>query len=250
MDKLFKKVELIQVKGNSAASVSENIIKETSLTIKVNGQHYTTVMLLGKQEREFVVGHLFTQGVINRAADIESLTLENHIATVILKKRIAKPAALSKINSTLKVSKEDVFNCVGAVLKSPIFAQTEGVHCAGLFLKGKKTICIAEDIGRHNALDKIIGYGLLQDVDFSQTLAGSTGRQPSEMVAKICRAGIPIIATKAAVTDRGVALANKYGVTLISFVRDAGTTMNTDMSTRVFKKAGMKIYCHAERVLY
>lgn len=248
MDKLFKKVELTYV-SDGATTISENITRETTLIIKVNGQHYTTVMLLGKQEREFAVGHLFTQGVINRAADIESFTLKNHIADVILKKRVAKPAALSKINSTLKVTKEDVFNCVRAVLKSPIFAQTEGVHCAGLFLKGKKTICIAEDIGRHNALDKIIGHGLLQDVDFSQTLAGSTGRQPSEMVAKICRAGIPIIATKAAVTDRGVALADKYGVTLIGFVREAGTTMNTDMSVRVFKKAIMKIYCGASRVL-
>ena len=250
MDKVLKKVELIKIKGDDAETAAENIIRETPLAINVNGKHYSSVIIVAKLLKEFVVGHLFTQGIINKVSDIKSLIIKNNTADVTLLKRITKAPAPSKVKSSLKVSKEDVFKCVNAVLQSETFAETEGVHSAGLFLRGNKTLCTTEDIGRHNALDKIIGYGLLHNIDFSQTLAASTGRQPSEMVIKICRAGIPIIATKAAVTDRGVALAEKHGVTLIGFVRDAGTKMNTDMSTRVFKEAGMKIYCHAERVLY
>ena len=250
MNKILKKVELIRITGGDVKTAAENIIKETPLTINVNGKHYSSAIIVAKLIKEFVVGYLFTQEVINKGADIKSLTIKNNTADVTLIKRTTIAPAPSKVKSSLKVSKEDVFKCVNAVLKSETFAETEGVHSAGLFLRGKKTLCTTEDIGRHNALDKIIGYGLLHDIDFSQTLAASTGRQPSEMVAKICRAGIPIIATKAAVTDRGVALAKKYGVTLIGFVRDAGTTMNTDMSTRVFKKAGMKIYSGAGRVTY
>jgi FdhD protein len=250
MDKLFKKAELIRVTGNTGTSVTENVIKESSLTININGQPYDKVnTFLGKQEKELVVGHLFAQGAINRISDIKSLTIKNQTADVILKRtgKQRKPAA---VKSSLKVSKEDVFNCVRAVLKSSIFEETEAVHSAGLFLHGKEPICIAEDIGRHHALDKVIGAALVQGVPLSECVAASTGRQSAEMIIKICRAGIPIVATKAAVTDRGIALAEKYGVTVIGFVREEGSKLNTDMGVKVFKESVMKIYCGAERVLY
>ena len=70
----------------------------------------------------------------------------------------------------------------------------------------------------------------------------------SEMVAKICRAGIPLAATKTAVTDKGLEIGQKHGLTLIGFVRDAGTRIHTDMAVRVINRAGMKIYSGAERV--
>lgn len=249
MDKLLKKAKIIRVSDDKAATVPESIIKETSLVINVNGHRYTKlVTLLGKQVKELVVGHLFSQGVINRADDIKSLTIEKDTANVILKEKTAKQLVKDKINTTLEVTKEDIFRCVNAVLQSEIFAETEAVHSAGLFLHGKESAAIAEDIGRHHALDKVIGAALLQGVPLNETVIASTGRMTSEMVGKICRAGIPVIATKAAVTDRGVDMAKKNGVTLVGFVRDAGTTMNTDMSVRVFKEAGMKIYSGAGRL--
>ena len=60
----------------------------------------------------------------------------------------------------------------------------------------------------------------------------------SEMVTKICRAGIPVVATKTAVTDKGLEIGKKCGLTIIGFVRDAGTKINTDMEVRVIKEAG------------
>jgi len=249
MNEIFKKVELTRLNGGSAL-VLENVVKESSLTININGRHcFNIVTFLGKQEKELVAGHLFAQGVINRAEDIKSLTIKKHTADVILKKNIAKPPTTVKINSTLKISKKDIFECVRAVLKSDIFTETEAVHSAGLFLYGKEPVCIAEDIGRHHALDKVIGAALLQGVSLNDCLVASTGRMASEMIAKICRAGIPVIATKAAVTDRGVALAKKSGVTLIGFVREAGSKLNTDMSVRTFTESVMKIYSGAERVI-
>lgn len=71
----------------------------------------------------------------------------------------------------------------------------------------------------------------------------------SEMVVKICRAGIPLVATKTAVTDEGLRIAEEHGLTVIGFVRDAGSKMHTDMEVRVFKEAQMKIYTGAKRVL-
>jgi FdhD protein len=249
MDKLYKKVDIIRVNDNKVATASESIIKETSLIININGRRYTKITtLLGKHEKELVVGLLFSQGIINQAKDIKSLTITNHTADVTLKEKIVKQPVKNKIKATFKVTKEDIFSCVNAILKSKIFAETEAVHSAGLFLHGKESVAIAEDIGRHHALDKVIGNALLQGIPLNETVIASTGRMTSEMVGKIWRAGIPIAATKAAVTDRGVDLAREHNVTLIGFVRDAGTTMNTDMSVRVFKEAGMKIYTGAKRV--
>jgi FdhD protein len=130
------------------------------------------------------------------------------------------------------VSREYVFDCVRAILKSEIFAETEAVHSAGLFLDGRETVSIAEDLGRHHALDKAIGHGLLNNVDFSRTLAASTGRQPAEMILKCRRAGIPIIATKGVPTTLAVEMAEKAGITIAGLVR--GDTMI--------------VYSHPERI--
>jgi len=230
--KILKKVNFIRANGEFSAA-SERIVKETALIINVNGKHFATAMILATLEEEFIVGNLFTQGIIQSAADITSLTIKNNTAEVTLaevKRGQEKPL---NIASDFKISREDVFQCVRAILKSEVFTETEAVHSAGLFFNGKDTICIAEDLGRHNALDKVIGRGLLQGIDFSRTLAASTGRQPSEMIYKCRQAGIPIIATKGVTTTLAIEIAEKAGITIAGMVR--GDTMI--------------VYSHPERIV-
>jgi len=220
--RILKTVEYVRVNGG-CQKASERIVKETALTINVNGEHYVTAMILATLEKEFVTGNLYVQGMINNADEIKSVTIKNDTAEVKLavnvKKRVIPPA----VTTDLVVRADDIFNCVKAILKSKVFSETEAVHSAGLFLNGKEEICIAEDLGRHNALDKVIGYGLLQGIDFSRTLAASTGRQPSEMIIKCRNAGIPIIATKGVPTSLAVEMAEKAGITIAGLVR--GSTM-------------------------
>ncbi len=230
-NKILKTVEYTRVNGGCTASC-ERIVKETALTMTVNGKHFATAMLLATLEKEFVVGNLYVQGVIQSADDIASLTIKNNVAEVKLSGKKKSNAVSPAIHSDLKVSQEDIFNCVKAILKSEVFTETEAVHSAGLFLNGKETICIAEDLGRHNALDKVIGYGLLHDIDFSRTVAASTGRQPSEMILKCRNAGIPIIATKGVPTTLAVEIAEKARITIAGLVR--GNTMI--------------VYSHPERI--
>src|SRR4030042_84232 len=222
VDKILEKVECTRVNGGCTPS-TERIVKETALTINIDGQHYATAMILASLEKEYVVGHLYAQGIIRRAADMQSITIINNTAEVTLTESIHKKPAPTKIASDLKVRQVDVFDSVRAILKSEIFTETEAVHSAGLFLHGKEPVCIAEDLGRHNALDKVIGYSLLHDVDFRQTLAASTGRQPTEMLVKCLNAGIPIIATKGVPTILAVEIAEKAGLTIAGLVR--GSTM-------------------------
>ena len=230
-NKILEKVEYTRINGGCAVA-AERIIKETALTIRIDGKHYATAMIMATLEKEYVYGHLFAQGVIRTAADIKSVSVINNIAEVVLVENIAKTPLSQTIASDLKVKQEDVFECVRAILKSPVFSETEAVHSAGLFLYGKDPVCIAEDLGRHNALDKVIGAALLRGVDISQTLAASTGRQPTEMISKCRNAGIPIIATKGVPTTLAVEMAVKAGITIAGLVR--GKTMI--------------VYSHPERI--
>lgn len=230
--KIFEPVELKRV-GRAVKTATERIIKETALTIRINGAHYTTAMILAAMEKEYVYGLLLTQGLIQSVRDVRSLTIRNNVAEAVLVKHQKKTPMRHKITSSLKVKSSDIFNSVKAILKSPIFTETEAVHSAGLFLNGIDAICIIEDLGRHNALDKAIGHGLLHDVDFGRVIAVSTGRLPSEMILKCRNTNIPIIATKGVPTTLGIETAEKSGVTITGLVR--GKTMN--------------IYTHPERII-
>jgi len=209
--------------NGSFAGVTERIVSETALEIRIHGEHFSTAMILATMEKEFVVGHLFSQGVITCADDLVSIHIKEDVAEVTLSKDKKHEISDAQVQSDLIVQKEDVFTCVREILKSDIFAETEAVHSAGLFLNGKETVGIAEDLGRHHALDKVIGCGLLRNIDFSHTLAASTGRQPTEMINKCRNAGIPIIATKGVPTTLAIELAEKAGITIAGLVR--GDTM-------------------------
>jgi FdhD protein len=227
----------------------ERIVTELGLSIIINGRHFATAMITPMMEEEFIIGHLFGQGIIEDTSDIESLAVKENLAEVTLLKQKDKANWSPEIHSDFKVSREDIFAGVNAVLKSKIYAETEAIHSAGLFKRGAEPICIAEDVGRHNALDKVIGYGLINKIDFRNTFAASTGRMVSDMVSKVCRANIPVVATKTAVTKLGVEIGERCGLTIIGFVRDIGTKVTKDTGERIATERGMKIYTNPQRIL-
>ena len=226
---ILQSVELTRINGG-CQRVTERIIRETALTLRINGNIYATAMIMAGMEREFALGHLYAQGIISDPAQVTSLdvTLKTVEITLNNKREVfEKP-----VPSNLVVHRDQVFTCVKAILKSEVFAETEAVHSAGLFLEGEKPIAITEDLGRHHALDKAIGAALLEGIDLTRVLAASTGRQPTEMIHKCRNAGIPIIATKGVPTSLAVALAEESGITIAGLVR--GTKMT--------------VYSHPERI--
>jgi FdhD protein len=206
-------------------------------------------MITPMMEKEFVIGHLFGRGIINKIADIESVTVKDNIAEATLFKEKDGGKSSPEIYSDFKVHRENIFAGVSTILKSQIYAETEAIHSAGLFTQGAEPICIVEDVGRHNALDKIIGYALMNNVDLQNTFAASTGRMVAEMVAKICRAKIPVVATKTAVTKMGIEIGEKCRLTIIGFVRDTGAKVSTDTGSRTTSERVMKIYTNPQRIL-
>jgi len=228
-NKILQSIELTRVNGG-CDRVTERIIRETALTLYLNGDIYATAMIMAGMEREFALGHLYSQGIISGTSQISSLTVDGTTVHITLTGK--RPTTVEPVTSDLVVSRDQVFTCVKAILKSEVFAETEAVHSAGLFLEGTKTIAITEDLGRHHALDKAIGAALDKNIDFSGTLAASTGRQPTEMIQKCRNAGIPIIATKGVPTSLAVALAEQNGITIAGLVRGSK----------------MIIYSHPERI--
>jgi FdhD protein len=258
--------------GGRFSDASASVVIEKELLIYVNGEHLATASIIPGMEREFLTGYLYGQGFVNAVEELAWMEIEDKIAKVTLKDagrvsavtgkssyRIVsgggraayrEGTVLPEIKSRLKINKKAIFTAMNTLFdKAVMYEETEGAHAAGLFTAGGEPVCIAEDIGRHNTLDKLIGYGLINKINFNDKILASTGRMASEMVTKICRAGIPVAATKTAATDKGLEIAGKCGLTIVGFVRDASTKINTDMEVRVIKEAGMKVYTGAERIL-
>ena len=100
----------------------------------------------------------------------------------------------------------------------PIHSKTGATHSCFL-MTGGEIVFTCEDIGRHNALDKAIGYALRQGIDLTKCIAFSSGRIPTDMAEKAIAAGIPLLATKSSVSDAAIELADEYGLTLLGKCR-------------------------------
>jgi formate dehydrogenase accessory protein FdhD len=132
---------------------------------------------------------------------------------------------LAKVFSDLKIEAEVIRNCVNSLNSSAkIFKKTGGVHAAAIYRKDGSLVGFAEDVGRHNAVDKVIGSCILRRNHFADCFLVLTGRLTGDIVMKAARTGIPIIASMAAAINSGIAVAKRSRITLVGFVR--GNRMN------------------------
>ncbi|MDD1751991.1 MAG: formate dehydrogenase accessory sulfurtransferase FdhD [Methanotrichaceae archaeon] len=239
---MFKEQVYLKLDHESAEKSSHKVVDEVPLSIFVNGRHFVTAMISPQMINEFVLGHIFSEGIIKRLEEVESLEIEENIARLIVRNPIKaivpkRPIVsgcggnasymdgfkLLQIKSDFHILEEDIFSAMKTISSSKLHEATGGVHSVGLFDQCG-TICIADDIGRHNALDKVIGHGLNTSADFGRTFVASTGRISSDMALKCSLAGIPIVASRGATTILAIAIAKKTGLTIIGFVR--GRRMN------------------------
>ncbi len=262
------KIPSRQLREGRFDNAAPSVVIERELQIILNGTPLATASLMPGMEKEFVTGYLFGQGFITTPQDISFLIINETSAVVTLRNTAAPAPAvtayrivsgggitafandiLPEIRSEIILQKDAVFQAMNRLFQiATVYKETEGAHAAGIFTPEAEPVCIVEDIGRHNCLDKAIGYALLHNIDCGCHFIVSTGRMTSEMVTKLCRAGFPVVATKTAVTDKGRETALACGITLIGFVRDTGTRIHTDMDVRVVKDRGMKIYTGPKRI--
>lgn len=245
------KIKKINVRERSVKPVSDRVVVESPVYVYVNGHHVATLFCLPTLLRELGVGWLLSQSIVKSLNEITNVTVrKNHVRIVCSSKietRIKASKTTRIVDSSCGSTEEDFFFLIDRMTKplvksdyrveaekvlgfvrvlnekSSLFKLTGGTHSAAIFHEGKLA-AFAEDVGRHNAVDKTIGAAAFKKVDFSNCVMTSSGRQPANMVLKAARVGIPIIASIAGPVSSGIDAARRTGVTLICFVR--GERMN------------------------
>ena len=240
---MLKEYSCLKLDGDKTESSKHEVVEEVPLSIFINGRHFVTAMISPSMRKEFVMGHLFSERIVSGIAEIESLEIEGNVAraivtnpmrTILPRRPIVSgcggissfldESKLPEIKSDRKIERVEIYKAMKAISLSKLHEATGGAHSVGLFSKDDMAIYISEDIGRHNALDKVIGYGLIKGTNFSETFAASTGRISSDMALKCSVAGIPIIASRGATTSLAISIAERTGLSIIGFAR--GKRMN------------------------
>ena len=242
----------VDVSAKKVQKIKDYVAEEKPLHIFLSRTHYVTILCSPSNLKELAVGHALSEGIIKSVEEIESIKFRGegvcHVklkANVNLEKRLKlskhfsriifsacgspssyKPSLrLPKIKSDLKVKAEIILNCVNSLnFIAETFRKTGGVHAAAIYKSDGTLVALAEDVGRHNAVDKVIGLGALNKTDFSECFLALSGRLTGDIVLKAARVGLPIVASLAAAIDSGIAVAKDAGLTLIGFVR--GKRMN------------------------
>ena len=197
---------------------SRALVKEHSLSLSVNGVSELNLICSNQFLKELVIGRLLTTGIIKGIEDITKISFDETSSEVSVEIS-GLDAGLKKRKlenvSRLDWSYEDIFSLAKEFSQGmPVHSITQGTHSCILAMKGKE-IFKCEDIGRHNTVDKAVGYALLNGVSLSECILYISGRVPVDMMEKVIYSGIPIIVSKAVPTIDAVSLAKEYGVTLI-----------------------------------
>lgn len=222
--------------------LADRLVDEYCLKIVLDGRDFMEVVVYPSQIEYYILGFFFTRGFIKSVSDIEAVQIDEGIVKVRriaglrdywpefdvlettgspnIKLKAGIPFSRGMINPAFKTIVPVIRNGVKRLSDMPVFRQTGGTHCAILYTKEGKEIIAAEDIGRHNSVDKVIGGGLSKGVDFSHCWLAVSGRLPSDMVMKPAMAGIPLVASISAPTASGVETAERTGLTLIGFSRE------------------------------
>jgi formate dehydrogenase family accessory protein FdhD len=237
----------IQVNGDEVREVQDSIIVEGRVRLFLNGEYLTTIVASPERLEELGAGFVVCEGLAETVESVEVSGGDVHIAAPVKREFLLEMESsggyrvlgeAKEVDSTITITADGV-RAVTAAIESDVWRRTGGVHCSVLFCDGD-LVTRACDVGRHNTVDKVVGYATLRGLDRSGCVLGCTGRQPAGMVAKAANAGIPIVVSRAASTDRGILTAERAGITLIGFSRGERFTIYThpERVPEVLKKLG------------
>jgi FdhD protein len=236
--------------------VSSQLIKETPIEIIINDQTSTLIMFTPGMARELVTGFVYTEGIINEISDIEEClitSLGKEDGEEIIQAKVKIPSTKSQLPQKKemrtsysscgicgKENYDDLERGIGrvkskkkfsmSVLKGlpqtleqcqPLYRKTGGAHAALLLDSSGEPLVSAEDLGRHNAVDKVIGAALIKDIPCHDKILLSSGRASLEMILKTVRTGIPLFVVMSRPTSRAVQAAKLYNVTLIDMAKNS-----------------------------
>ncbi|NHM32700.1 formate dehydrogenase accessory sulfurtransferase FdhD [Neobacillus terrae] len=263
MEPVEVKREILRFGNGQAERVEDHIVTEYTVTVKLNGQEFVTMVCTPEYIEDMVMGFLASEGVIKSHEDIEDIWIQEkegfvHVTTSrqnpyyqdLQGKRyltsccgasrqgfvFASDALTAKkmTENQVKISVDDCFRLMKNMQDSAeVFQQTGGVHNAALCDKDGPLI-MRMDIGRHNALDKIYGYCLKNEISIDDKFIVFSGRISSEILLKVAKIGCAVVLSKSAPTELALNLADHLGITAIGFIRNES----------------MNVYTHPERIIH
>jgi FdhD protein len=245
----------VDLRTGTVERKEDSVATEAPLHVFFDRIHLVSILSSPTMLKELVMGHLLGEGLIrsvNEVVDVEFtegnkcvLSLRDIDAEdrVIVSRPFARLIlsacgtlgykSLSELLESLQlkpvpswqVKAKTLLDCMKRLNTSTdTFRITGGVHVAGLFQQQGALVMLAEDVGRHNAVDKVVGAAALRGDHLGKCFLGLSGRLTADIVLKAARVGIPIVASLAAAVDSGVVVAKKAKMTLVGFAR--GQRMN------------------------
>jgi FdhD protein len=246
----------IRLENGLAVAVDETLAEETPVTIAYNGVSHAVMMATPADLEDFAVGFSLTEGLVARADMLTSIAVVRYSRGVEL--QIETPAEVASESKRRRLSgrtgcgicgKEDVedvlrelphvdssaqfsASSISRAMKElgglqPLNAATGAMHAAGWADATGAIVLVREDVGRHNALDKLIGALARSTIDAPSGFIALTSRGSFELVQKAAILGIPLVATVSAPTGLAVRVAHDVGITLAGFARDTRMTVYT-----------------------
>ncbi|OLR95331.1 formate dehydrogenase accessory sulfurtransferase FdhD [Actinokineospora bangkokensis] len=264
MGRVTVRRQVVRVTAGEARRRPDTLAAEEPLEIRVDGKALAVTMRTPGHDVELAHGFLLTEGVLGGAADVATARYCDgvddegrntyNVLDVALAEGVAPPevgvernfyttsscgvcgkAALDAVKLKTRFSPAaDPVRVSPAVLsglpdvlraRQRVFGSTGGLHAAGLFTPAGEPLVVREDVGRHNAVDKVLGRALLDGlVPLGGTVLLVSGRASFELVQKAAMAGVPVLAAVSAPSSLAAELAAEQGMTLVGFLR--GDTMN------------------------
>jgi FdhD protein len=223
-------------------SLDAETIVETPVSLTVNGQVWLTFMCTPVHLEAMAVGFLYNEGIIETMGEVEDVRVCEHgdNVDVWLNRSVEQPTswrrtsgctggvtavdALARVDISFdgdqpQIPPEAIGHLLEEFFETQIlYRETGGVHSSAL-CDGKKIVIAAEDIGRHNTLDKISGLCLMHSISPETRILITTGRISSEMLQKAARMNAPILISRTSPSSLSIEMAERYGITLIGYAR-------------------------------
>lgn len=211
---------------------------EMPLTIFINGQETVTILCTPTKLTQLVLGFLYSEGIIANMHEVASMRVceDEPIADVRLSKTdytalprrtltsgcgsgVSFETQEQRVESDLVVTPEEVLSLMKQMYQQQnLFQLGGGIHSSALCNR-KQILVVAEDIGRHNTLDKIMGECLMRRLPTQDCILLTTGRISSEMLLKAVRMQTPVVVSRGSPTERAISLGNDLSITVIGYAR-------------------------------
>lgn len=253
----------LRVRDGAARGISETLAVEAPFELRLNGRSHTIVMVNPTRLAELALGYCLSEGLVSAPGEVLGIELGSAElpgvglawwADVALPPELARRAKIRRIAPAATscalcgleslrdlrtdipplavegafAEMEAVFGLLGAMeQRQEVFAATGATHAAALGTAEGELVGAAEDVGRHNALDKAIGLAVAAGHDPRRLMAALSGRLSYEMALKAARVGIPLVASVSAPTDLSLRLMRDLGLTLVAFCRPPRATVYT-----------------------